>query len=91
MRARFSKRDALIQGCDLQFGIEAGGLLKGLEALFEKLLVHVSRAQIIEACRFRRRVRLGMWVFRSRGKNRGRSQGNAGAEQEISLSHARNK
>ena len=85
------QRDALIQSRDLQFGIEGGSLLKGLETFLEKLLVHVGRAQIVQACRFGGAIGLRRRAARSGGENRGRSQSNAGAEQEASLSHARNK
>ena len=83
--------DALIQRRDLQFGIEAAASSKGLEAFLEELLVHVGRAQIVEAGSFRGGVRLRMRIFGSGGENRSRGQGNAGAEQETSVNHARNK
>ena len=49
---QIQQRDALIQRCDLQLGVAGGSLLKSLEPLLEKLLVHVSRAQIVQACSF---------------------------------------
>ncbi len=85
------QRDALVQKSDLQFWIAGARFLKGLEAFLEKLLIHVSRAQVVQACSFGGGVRLGMGILRSSGKNGRRGQGNADAEQEASLIHARNK
>jgi len=62
----------LIQPRDRQFGIEFGRLLETLESFFEKLLVHVGSAEIVQACGFR--------GIRSRLSLRGREKANRGQE-----------
>ena len=77
-----ARRDALVQKCDLQLGIAGSRLLKHLESLLEKLLVHVGHAQVVQACRIGGGVRLEWESSRENGR---RGQGNKGAEQEARL------
>ncbi len=70
---QIQKCDAFIQTRNRQLGIELRGLLEGLESFFEKLLVHVSGAQIVQARGLRRiRFRLSL--------RRGREQAKRGQE-----------
>ena len=53
--------DAFIQACNRELRIELGRLLEGLESFFEKLLVHVGGAEIVQARGLRWiRFRLGL-------------------------------
>ena len=91
--AEVEQRDTLIHLRDLEFGIERGRLFKGFQGFFEKLLVHVGGAEIVETCGFSGLVWLACpgRVLRLGCEDGDRRQYDGGTNEGDCLSHAKNK